>query len=122
MNTLHQLNPTAVAYLCNIPPQFWVAAFIPGRRYGEDTSNIVERINFDFKALRELPIVELLQKLWHKVMTVRYQRYQQATTHNAQYRVLSIQACRSDKKKYACNQYILKSRDNRKIWKKPSQQ
>jgi len=45
------------------------------------TSNIVERINLDFKALRELPIVELLQTLWHKVMTVRYQRYQQATTH-----------------------------------------
>jgi len=45
----------------------------------------MERISFDFKALRELPIVELLQTLWHKVMTVRYQRYQQATTHNAQY-------------------------------------
>jgi len=61
--TLHQLNPTAAAYLRNTPSQFWVAAFIPKRRYGEDTSNIVERINFDFKALRELPIVELLQTL-----------------------------------------------------------
>jgi len=85
MNTLHQLNPTAAAYLRNIPSQFWVAAFIPGRRYGQDTSNIVERISFDFKALRELPIVELLQTLWCEVMTVRYQRYQQTTTHNAQY-------------------------------------
>jgi len=83
MNTLHQLNPTAAAYLRNIPSQFWVAAFIPGRRYGQDTSNIVERINFDFKALCELPIVELLQTLWHKVITVRYQRYPQATTHTA---------------------------------------
>jgi len=46
MNTLHQL---AAAYLPNIPSQFWVAAFIPGRRYGQDTSNIVERINVDFK-------------------------------------------------------------------------
>jgi len=82
MNTLHQLNPTAAAYLRNKTSQFWVAAFIPGRHYGQDTSNIMERINFDFKALRELPIVELLQTLWHKV---RYQRYQQATTHNAQY-------------------------------------
>jgi len=90
MNTLHQLNPTAGAYLRNIPSQFWVAAFTPGRRYGQDTSNIVERINFDFKALCELPIVELLQTLWHKVMTVRYQRYQQATTHNAQYTILPI--------------------------------
>jgi len=40
-----------------------------------DKTNIVERINFDFKALRELPIVVLLQTLWHKVMTVRFQRY-----------------------------------------------
>jgi len=69
MNTLHQLNPTAAAYIRNIPSQFCVAEFIPRRRYGQDTSNIVERINFDFKALRELPIVELLQTLWHKVMT-----------------------------------------------------
>jgi len=46
MNTLHQL---ATAYPRNIPSQFWVAAFIPGRRYGEDTSNVVECINFDFK-------------------------------------------------------------------------
>jgi len=73
MNTLHQLNPTATAYIRNIPSQFWVAAFIPGRRYGQDTSNIVERINFDFKALRELLIAELLQTHWRKVMTVRYQ-------------------------------------------------
>ena len=60
MDTLHQLNPTAAVYLHNIPSQFWVAAFIPGHRYGQDTSNIVKCINFDFKALRELPIVELL--------------------------------------------------------------
>jgi len=42
----------------------------------------VERINFDFKVLRELPIVKLLQTLWHKVMTVRYQRYQLLIMHN----------------------------------------
>jgi len=42
MNTLHQLNPTAAAYLCNIPSQFWVAAFIPGRRYGQDTSERIK--------------------------------------------------------------------------------
>jgi len=63
MDALHQLNPTAAAYLHNIPSQFWVAVFIPGCHYGQDTSNIMERINFDFKALRELPIVELLQTL-----------------------------------------------------------
>jgi len=42
----------------------------------------VEHINFDFKALHEPPIVELLQMLWYKVMTVRYQL---ATTHNVRY-------------------------------------
>ena len=57
IDTLFQINPTAAACLRNIPQQFWVAAFIPSHRYGQDTSNSVERINFDFKVLRELPIV-----------------------------------------------------------------
>jgi len=41
---------------------------------------------------------------------------------NLNYRVLSIQAYRSYRRKYAYNQYILKSRDNRKIWNEASQQ
>ena len=78
---LHQTNPTAAAYLRNIPQQFGVAAFIPGRRYRQDTSNSIELMNSDFKVLRELPIVDLLQALWHKVLNLRYERQQQLNTY-----------------------------------------
>ena len=50
IDALDQINPIAAAYLRNFPLRFWVAAFIPGRRYGQDTSNIVECINFDLKS------------------------------------------------------------------------
>ena len=44
--------------------------------WNESTLTSRPYVNF-----HELP----LQTLWHKVLTIRYQRYQQATTHNAQY-------------------------------------
>jgi len=40
---------------------------------------------------------------------------------HAHYIILSIQAYRPGRRKYAYSQYILKSRDNRKIWNEASQ-
>jgi len=55
MNTLHQFNSTAAAYLRNIPSLFWVAAFIPGRRYGQgtlwNTSTLTSRPDVNFQLL-----------------------------------------------------------------------
>lgn len=50
----------------------------------KDTSNIIERVNLDFKVLRELPIADLLQILWHKVMNLQFQRQQQLATYPEQ--------------------------------------
>jgi len=59
----------------------------------------VERINFDFKALRELPIVELLQTLWQKIMTVRLSainptegRIAENTPYGTRYHQVNLQA------------------------------
>lgn len=45
----------------------------------------MERINFDFKVLQELPIVDLLQAIWHKVMNLRYERQRQSNAYTEQY-------------------------------------
>jgi len=42
-------------------------------------------MNLDFKVLRELPIVDLLQTLWYTIMTLRYEHQRQSTTCTEQY-------------------------------------
>ena len=50
-----------------------------GRRYGHDTSNVVESQNGVLKLDRELPIVPLLDAIWHRVMEKRADRLCAAT-------------------------------------------
>ena len=52
----------------------WAEAWFPSRRYGHDTSNIVESVNKILKLEREQPIVELLDSIWHRVMQHRANR------------------------------------------------
>ena len=61
-------------YLEQALPETWAEAWFPGRRYGYNTSNIVESVNKTLKLERELPIVELLDSIWHRVMQHRANR------------------------------------------------
>lgn len=47
--------------------------------YGHKTSNPVESTNNVFKQDRELPILDLLNNIWHYTMNQRFMRYQQAS-------------------------------------------
>ena len=52
---------------------------VTGKRYGHDTSNIVESANAYFLEDRELPILQMLDSIWHKEMDKRYSRYERAS-------------------------------------------
>ena len=78
MMKIQEVKQTAEVYLRNVDPTLWAKAYFPGKRYGHDTSNIVESVNSTLKLDRELSIVELLNAIWHKVMSQRFDRYQEA--------------------------------------------
>jgi zinc finger SWIM domain-containing protein 3 len=61
-----------------INPTLWTEAFFPGRRYGHNTSNIVETQNNILKLDREFPILTLLDSIYHRVMEKRALRSQTA--------------------------------------------
>ena len=77
---LQEAKPAAAEYFQNIDPTLWIHAFFPGRRFGQDTSNIVESVNSALKLDREMSIVELLNSIWHKLMGQRFDRYQSASS------------------------------------------
>jgi len=74
LEELRALKPEASAYLCGAEPERWALAKFRSRRYGHDTSNIAESFNKLICTDRELPIVELLDALWHWVMAQRAER------------------------------------------------
>jgi len=63
MNNLEQYNAGAAQYLQSIDSKLWVTAFYPGLYYGYKTSNVVESTNKVFCKDRELPILDLLNKI-----------------------------------------------------------
>jgi len=74
MEELRQVKPEAATYLEAQEPEKWAEALFRGRRYAHDTSNIVESLNKTLCYDRELPILELLDSLWHRVMAMRGER------------------------------------------------
>jgi hypothetical protein len=68
LEKLREVKPAAAEYLENASPETWAEALFRGRRYGHDTSNIVESVNQTLKLERELPIVKLLDAIWHRLM------------------------------------------------------
>lgn len=78
LEKVRQQKPEAATYLRAIEPAFWVEAFCHAKRYGHDTSNLVESQNNGLKGDRELSILELLDSLWHRVMEKRASRRQAA--------------------------------------------
>ncbi|KFZ19703.1 hypothetical protein V501_00553 [Pseudogymnoascus sp. VKM F-4519 (FW-2642)] len=79
LRLLRERNEKAAAYLTAAEPERWAECLFPGRRYGQETSNLVESQNQVLRFDRQLPIVELLDALWHRVMEKRLLRLQAAT-------------------------------------------
>lgn len=75
MQQLAEQNAAAADYLSKIDKTLWVTAFFGGRLYGHKTSNIVESMNHVLRPQRELPILEMLNDIWHLTMNTRYERY-----------------------------------------------
>lgn len=82
LSLLRNEKPAAAQYLANTEIECWVTAFFTGRRYGHYTSNIVESLNntFSHTGVRELPILDLLNEIWHSQMALRYKRHQEANS------------------------------------------
>jgi hypothetical protein len=74
LDSLRTEKPEAAAYLLASEPEKWAESMFRGRRYAHDTSNIVESLNKTLLSDRELPIVELLDAIWHRVMAARGER------------------------------------------------
>lgn len=79
MAKLEEAKPEAAAWLRATDVAKWTEAYFVGRRYGHDTSNIVESVNKALIEDRELPILQLLDALWHRVMDERATRLTTAT-------------------------------------------
>lgn len=84
----------AAEYLEGINRELWVTAFFPGKRYGHHTSNIVESLNKTFVFTRELPILDLLNEIWHSQMELRWKRWKQV--NNPEYHFPFTQLCNTE--------------------------
>lgn len=73
-----ELSAEPRAYLEAAEPRLWSYALIHTPRYGHDTSNISESFNFILKADRELPVLGLLDQIWHRNMQSRSDRLRKA--------------------------------------------
>ena len=89
LEKLRDTNTEAAAWIEAAEPEKWAEALYPGRRYGQDTSNIVESQNSVLKLDRELPIVALLDSIWHRVMEKRAERLASAQALLAAGRVMT---------------------------------
>lgn len=78
LQQLRVYNQAAANSLAEISTTLWVAAYFLGRKYGQYTSNIVERINATFEFEREYAVINLLNTIWHKTMTTQYDGQKQA--------------------------------------------
>ena len=60
---LEEKSPQAANYLRNSGLELWATPRFPGKRYGHNTSNIVESLNNLILEERKLSIVDLLHVL-----------------------------------------------------------
>jgi hypothetical protein len=82
---LREANNDAADYLLASKPSLWAKAHFDGTRFGHNISNVVESVNKTLKLDRELPILQLLDALWNRVMDTRFKRLELATnTHEAE--------------------------------------
>jgi len=90
---LEQQKPEAANYLREIERRLWVTAFFPGKRYGHNTSNIIEIYNKSRHLKSELPIVDLLNQIGYSSMATRFKCLQQTESSLKGYPFTSI--CRT---------------------------
>ena len=65
----------AFNYLCNIDRALQTRAYRQGPCFGHDTSNIVESLNLAFNNFRFLPLLQLVDVIYHYVMRIVFERY-----------------------------------------------
>ena len=80
---LEEISPQEVNYLRNSGLELWATPRFPGKRYGHNTSNIVESLNNWILEARKLSIVDLLHSLWCKTMDFRFRPRQDGDKHDA---------------------------------------
>jgi len=73
MDQVRQASPDAPNYLEKIDHTMWVDTFARGKAYGYKTSKIVESMNNCLMLEREMSILDMLTKIWHKRMNSRFQ-------------------------------------------------
>jgi zinc finger SWIM domain-containing protein 3 len=78
MQELRGLKNSAGQYVAAIAPALYAVSYFPGRRYGHLTSNVVESINSTFREERELPMLDMLNSIYHKEMDRRFKRLEKA--------------------------------------------
>jgi hypothetical protein len=71
MAKIATINPAVVEYLRAIDLVLWAITYFPRTRFGHLTQNIAESINAILKQDRVLSIIDLLNAIWHQVMSER---------------------------------------------------
>jgi len=77
---IHNYNSDLAQYIEKIDRTKWAAPFFPGRTYGHHTSNIAESVNSSLQDERRLPCLELLDRIWHKHMDLRFRRREEGVS------------------------------------------
>ena len=75
---LRDISPQAAAYLDDIPLALWAIPYLLGKRYGHNTSNLVDVMNKWILQERRPSVLDLLHSLWSKCMDLRFRRLQEA--------------------------------------------
>ena len=79
---LQEVSPQAVNYLRGIDLALWATPHFPSKRYGHNTSNVVEIMNSWIIEERKLSIIDLLHALWYKNMDLRFRHLQESQKYN----------------------------------------
>ena len=87
ISELRQIHSQAADYISNLPPSLYATAFHPGHRYGHDTSNVAESLNKDILEEREMPVLTMLDTIWHKEMDRRFNRFVRAQSLDSNHRL-----------------------------------
>ena len=79
---LEETSPQAVNCLRNSGLELWATPHFPGKRYGHNTSNIVESLNGWILEEHKLSILDLLHSLWCKTMDLRFRHRQEGEKYD----------------------------------------
>ena len=72
LQKLEEASPQAADYVQRIDTTMWANPFLIAKRYGHNTSNLVEIMNSWIINKRRLSITDLLHALWSKCMDLRF--------------------------------------------------